>query len=112
MPPKYKLTYFDIRARAEMTRLMFAAANVPYEDARYVFKDWAELKPSKCSVLLIYLTSISTVTVFNKRGLIFLLFLLVIMWVIFGRVSSSSWCLGWAVLFYFDTPLTFHIIIF
>ena len=47
MAPKYKLTYFNIRARAEMTRLLFAAANVPYEDVRFEFKDWPELKPSK-----------------------------------------------------------------
>ena len=28
-----------------------------------------------------------------------------------GEVSSSSWCLGWAVLFYCGTPWAFHIII-
>ena len=36
--------------------------------------------------------------------------LLVIMWFLFGEVSSSSGCLGWATLFYCGTP--FHIIIF
>ena len=30
------------------------------------------------------------------------------MWFLFGEVSSSSWCLGWATLFYCG----FHIIIF
>ena len=28
----------------------------------------------------------------------------VIMWFLFGEVSSSSGCLGWAMLFYCDTP--------
>ena len=29
----------------------------------------------------------------------------------FGDVSSSSWCLGWAALFYFSTPWVFNIVI-
>ena len=33
------------------------------------------------------------------------------MWFLFGEVSSSSGCLGLAMLFYCDTPCTFHIII-
>ena len=33
------------------------------------------------------------------------------MWFLFGDVSSSSGCLGWARLFYCGTPLAFHIII-
>ena len=40
----------------------------------------------------------------GKRDLICLLFLLVIMWFLFGEVSSSSGCLGWAVLLYCGTP--------
>ena len=28
----------------------------------------------------------------------------VIMWFLFGEVSSSSWCLGWATLFNCGTP--------
>ena len=47
MPPKYKLTYFDIRGRAEMTRLLFAAAGASYEDVRVKKEDWPTLKPSK-----------------------------------------------------------------
>ena len=35
----------------------------------------------------------------------------VIMWFLFGEVSSSSGCLGWATLFYCGTPCVFHIII-
>ena len=33
------------------------------------------------------------------------------MWFLFGEVSSSSGCLGWAELFYCGTPCAFHIII-
>ena len=33
------------------------------------------------------------------------------MWILFGEVSSSFWCLGWAALFYCGTPWPFHIII-
>ena len=32
--PKYKLIYFNIRGRAEALRVMFAYANVPFEDYR------------------------------------------------------------------------------
>ena len=35
----------------------------------------------------------------------------VIMLFLFGEVSSSSVCLGWATLFYCGTPCAFHIII-
>ena len=37
--------------------------------------------------------------------------LLVIMWFLFGVVSSSSGCLGWAALFHCGTPCSFHMII-
>ena len=33
------------------------------------------------------------------------------MWFLFGEVSSSSGCLGWAMLFYCGTPGAFNIII-
>ncbi|XP_035670543.1 hematopoietic prostaglandin D synthase-like [Branchiostoma floridae] len=46
MAPKYKLTYFDVRARAEPTRLLFAAAGVEYEDVRVQRQDWEALKPT------------------------------------------------------------------
>ena len=35
----------------------------------------------------------------------------VIMWFLFGEVSSSSGCLGWAALLYCGTPRAFHIVI-
>ena len=34
-----------------------------------------------------------------------------IVYFLFGEVSSSSWCLGWAALFYSGTPCAFQIII-
>jgi len=42
--PSYKLNYFNLRARGEITRLIFAAAEVPYTDNRIEFKDWPALK--------------------------------------------------------------------
>jgi len=44
--PTYKLTYFDLRARAEVSRLLFAAAGVPYEDIRVERSRWPDLKAS------------------------------------------------------------------
>jgi len=44
--PTYKLIYFDLRARAEVCRLLFAAAGVPYEDVRVDRSRWPEMKPT------------------------------------------------------------------
>ncbi|XP_048742387.2 glutathione S-transferase 1-like [Ostrea edulis] len=41
---EYKLTYFDIRGRAEISRLVFAAADVPYTDERVNRENWPALK--------------------------------------------------------------------
>jgi len=41
----YKLTYFNGRGRAELTRLIFAAAGVQYEDIRLDSEKWQALKP-------------------------------------------------------------------
>ncbi len=46
MAPAYKLTYFNVRARAELTRLIFSYAGVDFEDVR-VSGDWSEVKASK-----------------------------------------------------------------
>jgi len=46
----YKLTYFNGRGRAELSRLIFAQAGVPYEDVRIEGAQWPQLKPSElCS---------------------------------------------------------------
>lgn len=57
MAPRFTLTYFDIRGKAEVIRLMFAASGVEFEDKRIAVEDWSKIKPSKfaqhaCSRLL------------------------------------------------------------
>jgi len=44
--PQYKLIYFNLRARGEISRLLFAAGSVPYEDSRVEHSRWPDLKPS------------------------------------------------------------------
>lgn len=45
---KYKLTYFNLRGRAEIPRLIFAVAGQEFEDVRIDGKtDWPSLKSSK-----------------------------------------------------------------
>jgi glutathione S-transferase len=44
--PAYKLTYFNGRGRAEIVRLVFAAAGVEYEDIRLERADWPTIKPT------------------------------------------------------------------
>ena len=45
--PKYVLIYFPLRGRAELARLVFAAAGVEYEDRRVAGEEWQKLKPSE-----------------------------------------------------------------
>lgn len=42
--PKYVLTYFNIRGRAEPTRLVFKVAGVEFEDRRLTFEEWGAMK--------------------------------------------------------------------
>eukprot|EP00834_Sanchytrium_tribonematis_P003642 NODE_147_length_15617_cov_0.576750.p14 type:complete len:209 gc:universal NODE_147_length_15617_cov_0.576750:14487-15113(+) len=46
MSPKLKLTYFDIRGRAEPIRLALQVANIPFEDHRIKKEEWPNLKPN------------------------------------------------------------------
>ncbi|CAI9723459.1 glutathione S-transferase 1 [Octopus vulgaris] len=44
--PTYKLTYFNGKGRAELTRLLFTAADVEFTDHRIdYYTDWPEIKP-------------------------------------------------------------------
>merc|ERR1712122_80056 len=45
MPANIKLTYFNLRGRAEASRLMLAYKGVDYEDNRITQEQWAALKP-------------------------------------------------------------------
>lgn len=42
--PEYKFHYFNIRARGELVRLLFAAGGVKFTDKRVEFAEWASLK--------------------------------------------------------------------
>jgi prostaglandin-H2 D-isomerase / glutathione transferase len=45
---KYELTYFNGRGRGEISRLIFAVADVEYEDIRYEEDEtWPEVKKSQ-----------------------------------------------------------------
>ncbi|KAI6230030.1 Glutathione S-transferase-1 [Aphelenchoides fujianensis] len=44
--PEFKLHYFDLRARGEPIRLIFAYKGVPFEDVRYNFEEWPSKKES------------------------------------------------------------------
>ncbi|XP_070548577.1 S-crystallin 4-like isoform X2 [Ptychodera flava] len=44
--PQYRLMYFNIRARAETSRMIFAAAGVEYEDVRVAREQWPAEKAS------------------------------------------------------------------
>ncbi|XP_041346664.1 glutathione S-transferase-like [Gigantopelta aegis] len=44
--PTYKLTYFDIRGRGELIRMLFVLSGKEYEDKRVQFADWPKLKPT------------------------------------------------------------------
>ena len=50
--PKYKLTYFKRRGKAEIARFIFAYAGVVYEDKRITEKEWQDLKPSLPTCML------------------------------------------------------------
>nr|XP_048703085.1 hematopoietic prostaglandin D synthase isoform X2 [Caretta caretta] len=44
--PHYKLTYFNLRGRAEIIRYLFAFSGIKYEDHRIEQADWPKIKPS------------------------------------------------------------------
>jgi len=46
----YTLTYFDIRGRAETSRILFAIAGVKFTDRRISYTEWPALKPGECVI--------------------------------------------------------------
>lgn len=46
--PSYTLVYFDVKARGEVIRLIFAEAGQKFEDKRVSMEEWAGVKPSEC----------------------------------------------------------------
>ena len=53
MTSSYKLTYFNIRGRGEVTRYLFKLKDVEFEDNRIDFAEgtWPELKQSMTSYM-------------------------------------------------------------
>ncbi|GMR45319.1 hypothetical protein PMAYCL1PPCAC_15514 [Pristionchus mayeri] len=43
--PSYKFTYFNTSGRGDPIRILFALADVPFEDVRVPIKEWPALKP-------------------------------------------------------------------
>jgi len=44
--PIVKFVYFDLQGKGEVTRLLLNAGNIDFEDFRFSFDDWAEIKPT------------------------------------------------------------------
>ena len=57
MAPKVKLMYFDIRARAEIIRIMLNYGGIEFEDKRVQNADWPKVKPSKISPYIVSFSS-------------------------------------------------------
>ena len=61
--PAYKLIYFDVRGRAELSRCVLAAAGVEYEDVRLTSEEWEAYKSSNTLLYFISTNAESSVCV-------------------------------------------------
>ena len=44
--PNYKLHYFNVTARADLIRLLFAVSGIDFEDHRIELDEWPAIKPT------------------------------------------------------------------
>lgn len=51
----YKLTYFDMTARAEQIRFLLSYLNVDFEDIRFDRDQWPSIKPSEYNIFTYYI---------------------------------------------------------
>ena len=83
MTSSYKLTYFNIRGRGEVTRYLFKMKDVEFEDNRVDFAEgtWPELKQSMTSYMKLQLYTCTCSTCMYQlidntyRGTVQLLFI-------------------------------------
>ena len=52
--PTFRLTYFNMRGRAELSRWIFAAAGQDYEDVRIERDRWSQMKKGKRTEWICY----------------------------------------------------------
>lgn len=52
--PEYKLHYFNITALGEPIRWLLKYGGVEFEDVRYEFDEWAEVKKSEFEEILVF----------------------------------------------------------
>ena len=70
MAPKVKLMYFDIRARAEIIRIMLNYGGVEFEDKRVQNADWPKVKPSKTRTTCKERCASKLINIFQPQSLV------------------------------------------